>query len=86
LEANFYRKLVQPFRISDTPSTDSQNTKRKDPFAETDLTRNIPVIEMPGGKILTQSYVILRHWGKQLCQEKGMEAKTTLLVSTVWMP
>jgi glutathione S-transferase len=30
------------------------------------LTRNIPVIEVPAGKILTQSYVILRHWGKQL--------------------
>lgn len=29
-------------------------------------TGNIPIIEMPGGKILTQSYAILRHWGRQL--------------------
>ena len=29
-------------------------------------TGNIPVIEMPGGKILTQSYAIIRHWGRQL--------------------
>jgi glutathione S-transferase len=30
-----------------------------------DLTRNIPVIEVLAGKILTQRYVIIRHWGKQ---------------------
>jgi prostaglandin-H2 D-isomerase / glutathione transferase len=29
-------------------------------------TGNIPIIEMPGGKIPTQSYAILRHWGRQL--------------------
>ena len=25
---------------------------------------NIPIIEMPNGKILTQSYAILRHWAR----------------------
>jgi prostaglandin-H2 D-isomerase / glutathione transferase len=38
-----------------------------------DPTRNIQVIEMPGGKIVTQSYVILRHWGKQLGAVDGEE-------------
>ncbi|CZR58446.1 uncharacterized protein PAC_08338 [Phialocephala subalpina] len=40
--------------------------KRSGPVAEMNPTGNIPVIEMPGGKILTQSYAILRHWGRQL--------------------
>jgi glutathione S-transferase len=29
-------------------------------------TGNIAIIEMPGGKILTQSYVVLQHSGRQL--------------------
>jgi glutathione S-transferase len=29
-------------------------------------TTTIPIIEMPNGKILTQSYAILRHWSRQL--------------------
>jgi glutathione S-transferase len=29
-------------------------------------TGNIPIIEMPDRKILTQSYAILRHWGRLL--------------------
>jgi glutathione S-transferase len=29
-------------------------------------TGNIPIIEMPDGKILTQSCTILRHWGRLL--------------------
>ena len=29
-------------------------------------TGSIPIIEMPDGKILTQSYAILRHWGRLL--------------------
>ena len=29
-------------------------------------TTNIPIIEMPNGKILTQSYAIVRHWARQM--------------------
>jgi prostaglandin-H2 D-isomerase / glutathione transferase len=29
-------------------------------------TGNIPIIKMPNGKILTQSYSILRHWSRRL--------------------
>ena len=36
-------------------------------------TGNIPIIEMPGGKILTQSYAILRHWSRQLGVYDGTE-------------
>jgi len=39
--------------------------------AEMNLTTNIPIIQMPGGKILTQSYAILRHWARQLGQYDG---------------
>ena len=35
-------------------------------MAELNPTGNIPIIEMPGGKILTQSYAIIRHWARQL--------------------
>lgn len=40
--------------------------KRSGPVAELNPTGNIPVIEMPGGKILTQSYAIVRRWSRQL--------------------
>ncbi|TVY81413.1 Glutathione S-transferase P [Lachnellula suecica] len=40
--------------------------KRSGPVAEMNPTGNIPVLEMPNGKILTQSYAILRHWSRQL--------------------
>jgi glutathione S-transferase len=45
--------------------------KRNGPIAEMNPTGNIPVIEMPGGKILSQSYAILRHWGRQLGAYEG---------------
>ncbi|KAN0110550.1 hypothetical protein V8E51_006937 [Hyaloscypha variabilis] len=45
--------------------------KRKGPVAGMNPTGNIPIIEMPGGKILTQSYAILRHWGRQLGAHVG---------------
>jgi glutathione S-transferase len=34
-------------------------------------TGNIPIIEMPDGMILTQSYAILRHWGRMLNAYEG---------------
>jgi len=40
--------------------------KRKGSLTEKNPTGNIPVIQMLVGKILTQSYAILRHWGRQL--------------------
>lgn len=47
--------------------------KRSGPVAEMNPTGNIPVIEMPNGKILTQSYAILRHWARQM---GGYDGKT----------
>ncbi|KAL2065414.1 hypothetical protein VTL71DRAFT_3084 [Oculimacula yallundae] len=47
--------------------------KRSGPIAEMNPTGNIPIIEMPNGKILTQSYAILRHWGRQM---GGYDGKT----------
>ncbi|TGO22979.1 hypothetical protein BPAE_0148g00090 [Botrytis paeoniae] len=40
--------------------------KRNGKVAEINPTGNIPVVEMPDGKILTQSYAILRHWSRLL--------------------
>ncbi|KAH8667392.1 glutathione S-transferase [Tricladium varicosporioides] len=40
--------------------------KHSGPIAKMNPCGNIPIIEMPNGKILTQSYAILRHWGRQL--------------------
>jgi hypothetical protein len=34
--------------------------------AKLNLSGNIPVIGMPNGKVLTQSYAILRHWDRLL--------------------
>ena len=47
--------------------------KRSGAVAEMNPTGNIPIIEMPNGKILTQSYAILRHWGRQM---GGYDGKT----------
>jgi glutathione S-transferase len=40
--------------------------KRSGNVAELNPTGTIPIIEMPNGKILTQSYAILRHWSRLL--------------------
>lgn len=45
--------------------------KRSGPIAEMNPTGNIPIIEMPNGKILTQSYAIIRHWARQLTAYDG---------------
>ncbi|KAG4438589.1 hypothetical protein IFR05_005913 [Cadophora sp. M221] len=47
--------------------------KRTGPIAEMNPTGNIPIIEMPNRKILTQSYAILRHWSRQM---GGYDGKT----------
>ncbi|KAK6580600.1 hypothetical protein PZA11_006836 [Diplocarpon coronariae] len=47
--------------------------KRSGPLAEKNPTGKIPIVEMPGGKILTQSYAILRHWARQM---GGYDGKT----------
>lgn len=47
--------------------------KRSGAVAEMNPTGNIPIIEMPDGKILTQSYTILRHWARQM---GGYDGKT----------
>jgi glutathione S-transferase len=41
------------------------------PVAKMNPTCNIPVLEMPNGKILTQSYAILRLWSRQLGMYDG---------------
>ena len=40
--------------------------KKKGKIIEMNPMGNIPVVEMPGGKILTQSYAIIRHWSRVL--------------------
>lgn len=40
--------------------------KRSGRVTEMNPTGNIPVIEMLNGKILTQSYSIVRHWARSL--------------------
>lgn len=45
--------------------------KRSGKVAEMNPTTNIPIVEMPNGKILTQSYAILRHWGRLLGKYDG---------------
>ncbi|KAH7381775.1 glutathione S-transferase [Cadophora sp. MPI-SDFR-AT-0126] len=47
--------------------------KRSGAVAEMNPTGNIPIIEMPDGKILTQSYAILRHWARLM---GGYDGKT----------
>ena len=43
---------------------------KRDKIAKMNPTGNIPVIEL-NGKILTQSYAILRHFGRLLCKYDG---------------
>jgi prostaglandin-H2 D-isomerase / glutathione transferase len=38
--------------------------KRSPKVMEMNPCGNVPIIEMPNGKILTQSYAILRHWAR----------------------
>ncbi|TEY79819.1 hypothetical protein BOTCAL_0041g00200 [Botryotinia calthae] len=40
--------------------------KRNGKVAEINPMGNVPVVEMPEGKILTQSYAIVRHWSRLL--------------------
>lgn len=40
--------------------------KRSGKVAELNPTGSIPVVEMPDGRILTQSYAIIRHWARML--------------------
>ncbi|EKD21563.1 uncharacterized protein L3040_006058 [Drepanopeziza brunnea f. sp. 'multigermtubi'] len=47
--------------------------EHKRAFAEMNPTRGISIIEMPKGKILTQSYAILRHWARKM---GGYDGKT----------
>ncbi|KAK0111285.1 hypothetical protein ONS95_001656 [Cadophora gregata] len=47
-------------------------------------TGNIPIVEMPGGKILTQSYAILRHWARQLGGYDGNSEDEKYWVDAIW--
>jgi glutathione S-transferase len=45
--------------------------KRSPTITEMNPCGNIPIVEMPNGKILTQSYAILRHWTRCLSTYDG---------------